>query len=307
MRRVLSMLLLTALAVAGAIWVPNSALAQGEPTPTPASQVFFPMAMKSGVPHVPSSVPPLPSPTTMPTTPIEPTTGPDPTETTRPTDLPPATYTPPPTYTPQPTYTPLPTYTPIPTPTEIPRPTATPTPTIKPTPACNELVVDGSFEGAFEGWSTLGSGVGVKARDQFMDPPDGDHAARLWPDDSDSGFLLYKSFAPINPAKLESATLSYQIDGHTLETLDSRDSILIGIWSTDLDICSGAACSDTYEYVRNQDVQRGWQRRTYDISPSVTKSAWSGGWRLIFAARNDISISTWWHIDTVSIRICMKP
>lgn len=208
------------------------------------------------------------------------------------------------TDTPTPVPMPSATRTPVPmptrTPTAIPMPTAT-----RPSITCRDVMIDGSFEETPSKWYDLiprsYPSVRVIRQGPYDEAPyHGLWMAEIWAPEDDVCAMASSPIATVPVERLVSAKLTYAWYGHTLERLPNMDALLVMV-------ADPTRRTDTMTLVKgymNQDVVRRWTVDSVDITEHFRK-----GWRSIeveFGGSNDVSNSTWWHIDAVSLELCTR-
>lgn len=97
-----------------------------------------------------------------------------------------------------------------------------------------------------------------------------------------------------------SAKLTYAWYGHTLERLPNMDALLVMV----ADLARRAQTMTLVRGYMNQDVVRRWTVDSVDITEYFRKGWWS--LEVEFGGSNDVSDSTWWHIDAVLLEVCTR-
>lgn len=190
-----------------------------------------------------------------------------------------------------------------PTVTRTPTATRTATATSTPAPVCVEQIKNGGFEDDMDYWNASGDRVESIVGRPSDAPFEGSRFAEVWPR-NDGTFARIESagFKPPPGSTVVSAMVRYQIRGRSLERLDRLDSIIVIL--NDPNALRCVDCRRTLEVLYNEDVPRDWRSRVFDITEQA-RADWPE-MAIEFAAKNDLSDSTWWHVDAVSLTICTR-
>lgn len=191
--------------------------------------------------------------------------------------------------------------------TATPAPTATPVPVLFPVAysgtgklgGCVDLVENGGFEVADQGWSTH-----VDRRERFvgMTPRTGQFMAVLEPPASSFEFLNSVPAALSSHMRIDSAVVTFHLSGGSADGIPGSDSFLASIrdpWR------SGPGSGALLNLRDNTKTPAGWATIRRDVTVDVVSGAWRAA-EVSFSASNDGSLSTHWAVDDVSFVVCWR-
>lgn len=181
-------------------------------------------------------------------------------------------------------------------PTRTPLPTATP-----PGPKCNDIMVNGGFE-ADGGWRSS-STKALRTRSTVgMTPFEGLWALEIHPFEAENALVVSDEMSAPSLASIESVTLAYQLQGHSLDRVANSDGFLATI-----NVPLGAAGSDpqVVEAQFNQAIDRNWRGRSFDVLPILRAKGWQR-FSVSYFVSNDISDNSWWIVDAVTLSVCQR-
>ncbi len=198
------------------------------------------------------------------------------------------TPTPTPTATPTPTPTPTATPTPTITPTPTLTPTPTPTPTATPTPTPIELVVNGGFEGSVSPWVMSGSGAFYTNNGNY--PHTGTGYIYFGVNNNTTG----QTYQTVTVPSTATGSLTFWFNCNSSEgTTTAYDFLYVEVRNT-----SGTLLQTLATYSnKNKGTAGVYSQKSFSLAAYKGQTI-----RLQFRTTTDVSLSTTFRIDDVSLK-----
>ncbi len=198
------------------------------------------------------------------------------------------TPTPTPTPTATPTPTPTPTATPTATPTPTLTPTPTPTPTATPTATPSELIVNGGFEGSVSPWVMSGSGAFYTNNGNY--PHTGTGYIYFGVNNNTTG----QTYQTVTIPSTATGSLTFWFNCNSSEgTTTAYDFLYVEVRNT-----SGTLLQTLATYSnKNKGTAGVYLQKSFSLAAYKGQTV-----RLQFRTTTDVSLSTTFRIDDVSLK-----